>query len=109
MEPSQYAAPVSRSSTLFWGLVLTVIAAALLAFGGFGVFRLVQASAPNEVRIVVAVVILIGVALGSTGIRLLTGRQRQGGGLFSPWTLRIGGAFFVVVPLILVFVQHSLS
>jgi hypothetical protein len=108
MEPNRYSAPVSRPATLFLGLVVSLIAVALLAFGGLGIYRLLQGPVPTDVKVILGVVVILGVGLGSIGARLLTGRQRRGGGLFSPWALRIGGAFFVLTPLILVLVQHSI-
>jgi hypothetical protein len=105
---TRYSAPVSRPATAFLGLVLTIIAAALLVLGGIGVYRLFQGPAPTDVKVVLGIVVILGVGLGSIGVRLLTGRRRRDGGLFSPWTLRLGGMFFLVAPVILIFAQHSI-
>jgi hypothetical protein len=105
MKTDPYSAPVSRLATSFPGLALTTFAAALLVFGRIGVYRLVQGPAPTDLKDILGIVVMLGIGLGSVGVRLLTDGRRRDGGLFSPWTPRLGGMIFVVAPVILIFAQ----
>jgi hypothetical protein len=108
METSQYSAPIPRGVRLVLGIVATLIGAALLSFGGLGVYRLFERPPETSVTIILCIVVAVGLALFVAGLRLVTGTRRRDGGLFSPWALRFGGMFFLIAPVILFVARRSL-
>src|SRR5262249_11307647 len=107
MEISRYSAPVSRTATVVLGVALTLIAAVFLISGGIGVYSLFKSPAQTDVKVLFGVLVTLGFAFCVVGIRLLTGKRRRDGGLFSPWVLRFAGVFFIGTPVILFLARHS--
>jgi hypothetical protein len=107
MEASQYSAPVSRPMRVVVGLVLTIMGGGLLALFALLLYALLKG---GEKKIVVGLCIIgtVGVSLCVVGIRLITGRRRRDGGLFSPWVLRFAGVFFIAMPLVFLFAHRTL-
>ena len=105
MEDGQYSAPVSRLLTLALGVAVTVIGAALLGLFGLGAYRGIVAyrlsgGVPSSGVLVFGFIVgALGFALSAVGLRLLTGKRRRDGGLFSPWVLRFGGLIFFIGPV----------
>jgi hypothetical protein len=107
MEPGQYSAPISRVLTVGVGLIVTVMGAALLGFFGLGAYRLGSGLPSTQVLLILFIVGALGLALCVVGLRLITGRRRRDGGLFSPWALRFGGLIFLFGPVAAVLVNRS--
>jgi uncharacterized membrane protein YuzA (DUF378 family) len=99
MENDQYSAPVSRVASVVVGMVVTAIGVALLGFFGLGLYRLTSGLPSSEVMVVLCIVGILGIGLCVVGLRLLTGKRRRDGGLFSPWFLRLGGVIFLLAPV----------
>ena len=106
MDQSQYSAPVSRVLMVAVGLVATVIGVVLLGAFGLGMYRLAGGFTPGAVIIVLLIVGALGLVLSVIGLRLITGARRRDGGLFSPWTLRLGGIIFLFGP-VAALLKHS--
>src|SRR5215469_10715040 len=107
MEVSRYSAPVSRPMRVIVGLVLTVMGGGLLFFLAVGLYALIK-GAEKQLIVGLCVIGALGTALCVIGIRLVTGRRRRDGGLFSPWVLRFAGVFFIAVPVIFLFAHRTL-
>jgi hypothetical protein len=107
MELDRYSAPVSRGVTLILGLVVGVIGVALAFAGGVGIYGVLKRPATTEVKVVLGVALAIGLALSFIGFRLVAGKRRSDGGLFSPWVLRIGGMFFLCAPVFMFLARQS--
>ena len=100
MELGQYSAPAPRPLVVAVGTVVMVMGVALVALIGFGVYRMLSRGLPSvQVLVGVCLVGALGVALCVVGLRLLTGRHRRDGGLFSPWVLRFGGIILLLGPV----------
>jgi ATP-dependent Clp protease adaptor protein ClpS len=100
VESSQYSAPISRPLVVAVGTVVMVMALALVAVIGFVIYRMVTVGLPSSQALVVLCLVgALGLALCVVGLRLLTGRRRRDGGLFSPWALRFGGFIFLLGPV----------
>ena len=98
----QYSAPISRPVAVAVGIVVTVMGLALVSLVGLGVFRTLSGGLPSSsVLIILGVVGALGVALCVVGLRLVSGRRRRDGGLFSPWVLRFGGIIFFLGPVVI--------
>ena len=99
MESNQFSAPISRFLAVAVGVVVMVIGAALLGFFGVGSYRLSIGLPSSRVMVFLCIVGVLGVGLCLVGLRLLTGKHRRDGGLFSPWFLRLGGVIFLFGPV----------
>jgi hypothetical protein len=102
-----FSAPTSRASQILAGLVTTILGAALLLFGAFVIWRLLGHHPDKPAMIVLCIVFGLGLPLFIPGLRLLTGRRRHDGGLFSPWVLRFGGLIFFAGPVAILFLSPS--
>jgi uncharacterized membrane protein YqgA involved in biofilm formation len=103
------ADPFARQSRVFeciLGSVAGLIGAALLLFGGFGAYRVLRINPTFASTSIFGIAAAIGLLLLSSGLRLIQGKPRSDGGLFSPWVLRLGGLMFLLAP-ILFFVSHQ--
>jgi len=103
MDSSQYSAPVSRGSTVAVGLIVTVIGAALVSFFLLGIYRITGGLPSRSVIVILLIVGAVGLGLCAVGLRLITGKRRRDGGLFSPWVLRFGGVMFLFGPVAAIF------
>ena len=101
------SAPASRASQILAGLVTTILGAALLLFGVFLSWRLLGQHLDTAAVIILSLVFGLGLLLFLPGLRLLTGRRRHDGGLFSPWVLRFGGLIFFAGPVAILFSSPS--
>jgi hypothetical protein len=99
VDSSQYSAPISRVPRVALGLVVTIIGAALLGFFGLGLYRLIGGLPSTSIIVILFIVGALGLALCVLGLRLITGKRRRDGGLFSPWALRFGGVIFLFGPV----------
>lgn len=98
MKAPQYSAPVSRVITFALGVIVTLMGAPLVAFFGFGLYRLRSGVPSSDAIVALCILGILGFGLCVVGLRLLTGKRRRDGGLFSPWFLRLGGVFFCSAP-----------
>jgi hypothetical protein len=108
METGKYSAPAPRYLTLAVGLVATLIGAGLLALGGFGGYRMLYETPGTSVTIILCISLVIGLAMLSWGLRLVSGRHRRDGGLLSPWVLRSGGVILLIGPIAILASHRSL-
>jgi drug/metabolite transporter (DMT)-like permease len=98
MEGVQYSAPVSRLLLVVVGVVAAFLGVALLGLFGVGLHRL-HRSVPSSQVVFLCIVGALGMGLCVVALRLLTGKHRRDGGLFSPWVLRVGGVIFLFGPV----------
>src|ERR1700733_9257664 len=98
MENGLYSAPASRFLSIVVGVVVTVMGVALLGFFGLGLYRLSSGLPSPQIMVFLCIVGALGLGLCVVGVRLLTGKRRRDGGLFSPWFLRLGGVIFLFGP-----------
>jgi hypothetical protein len=108
MDEARYSAPVSRVAAIAAGLVLTTFGAGFLVLFGVVAYHLLDRPSTREVVIALTILGALGGGLCFTGLRLVTGRRRRDGGLFSPWVLRFGGLFFLAAPVFILFARPSL-
>jgi hypothetical protein len=99
MEVSRYSVPVSRASTIVLGIIVTLLGTALLVFFGLGVYSLTRGFPSSSVIVILLIAGAVGLGLCVVGVRLVTGKRRRDGGLFSPWTLRFAAVIFLFGPV----------
>ena len=105
MRESDYLGGSSRVAQVLAGIGLAAVALPFFLLGVFGIYVILTESDSEPVSLAVLA------ALGAFGglcllpaWRLISGRRRPGdGGLLSPSALRIGGLFFVVAPVVMLF------
>jgi len=108
MDEARYSAPVSRVSAITAGLVLTSFGAGFLLLFGIVAYRLFDRPPTRDIVIALTILGALGGWLSFTGLRLVTGRRRRDGGLFSPWVLRFGGFLLLAAPVFMLFARPSL-
>ena len=100
MDADRFAARASRVFEVVLGLVATLLGGALLLATAFLAFSTSMCCLPTQgVVLAFLVALAIGLLLFCAGLRLLTGKHRSDGGLFSPWILRMGGVIFLFGPV----------
>jgi hypothetical protein len=99
MESAQYSAPVSRFLSVVVGVVVALLGVVSLGFFGVGLYRLHRGVPSSQVVVFLCIVGALGMGLCVVALRLLTGKRRRDGGLFSPWFLRVGGVIFLFGPV----------
>jgi len=103
-----YSARTSRSSKILAGLVATILGAAVLLFAALLTWSIHGRRLDTPMLAVLGLALALGLLLFLPGLRLLTGKRRRDGGLFSPWILRFGGLIFFVGPIAMLFSSPSL-
>jgi hypothetical protein len=98
----------SRMSEIMLGVVATLLGAALALFAALVVWRAFVQQLPTSVVIIFSIAFGLGLILFVAGLRLLTGKRRSAGGLFSPWVLRFGGLIFFAGPIAVLFTKPAL-
>jgi hypothetical protein len=106
MDADHLAKRASRAFEAIVGVAATLIGAALLAFDGFVVYAMAWPPGAG-VLVLLTATIAVGLLLFVAGLRLVTGKHRSDGGLFSPWILRFGALIFLASPVIALFVHRS--
>ncbi len=97
-------APISRKSQVVLGAVCLFVSIPMLALAALGLF--VMAANPSGTGFVfVLILAAIGALFAVLSWRLLLGRSRADGGLFSPTGLRAGGVIFLAGPVAALFVE----
>jgi hypothetical protein len=107
MDADHFAKRASRAFEVVVGLAATLIGAALLASAALVAYA--TSWRPTDVGVVVllTVTLAVGLSLLVAGIRLVTGKHRSDGGLFSPWILRFGALIFLAAPVLALFFNRS--
>ena len=83
------------------GIVALAVGLGLLSFVAFAAYRLFGRSpGPGFLTFIVACA-LVGLFMGSVGLRLAVARPRPDGGLLSPWVIRFGGLLFILSPFVM--------
>ena len=108
MSDDRYSAPIPKWLSVAVGFVCALIGVPLVAFCVVGVIGLLTRPSPESAIVIVSVALTVGLFMSVMGIRLLRNKARPDGGLVSPWVLRLGGAFFVVVPVLMALEHRSL-
>ena len=109
MDADHFARRTSRAFELIIGVASTLIGVALLLFVAFGIYAMPWRPADVPVVVLFTVTLGVGVLLLVTGLRLVTGKHRSDGGLFSPWILRFGAVIFLASPVLALFFHRSLT
>lgn len=82
-----------RGLEVLLGIVMALPAVICVAGAGW---MLVEVTMRLDIAIATLVLLLLGAWLGRLAFRLITGRGREHGGLFSPAAILAGGAMFAV-------------
>ncbi len=98
-----YSSTVGRKTSIAAGIALLLVGLPFLLLGAFGFFRIATTDIDEFHLGFAAVLFVIGVFCVSTAIRMMLGRKREDGGLFSPFVLRVAGTLFAIVPVLLIF------
>jgi len=98
---------VSRVFEVIVGLAATVIGAALLGSAVLAAYAMFFRRPGVGVVVVLTVALALGLLLFAAGLRLVTGKHRSDGGLFSPWVLRFGALIFLAAPVLALFFHRS--
>ena len=98
-DPNRSELPLPRWLTFLVGLFLAPIVL-LCVLGSF--FLLLEPSPGKEllVSIVATIMLLLSIWLGTVVLRLILGKPRITGGLFSPTALRSIASVFLLIPII---------
>jgi hypothetical protein len=99
----------SRAFEIVIGIAASLIGGTLLLFAAFIVVRTFRHPPRNGLVILLTATLVFATTLLPAGIRLLTGRHRRDGGLFSPWVLRFGGMIFFFSPIAIILNHRALS
>ena len=93
MDADHFAARASRAFEVIIGVAATLIGAALLVFVAFVIYGMARRPPDVTVIVLLTATLAVGLLLFVARLRLITGRHRSDGGLFSPWILRWGAHF----------------
>jgi len=107
MDADHFAKRSSRAFEVIVGLAATLIGVALLAFAAFVAYAASWRSPDVGMVVLLTVTLAVGLLLFVAGLRLLTGKHRSDGGLFSPWILRFGALIFLAGPVLALFFNRS--
>ena len=107
MDADHFAARASRTFEVIIGVAATLIGAALLVFVAFVIYAMARRPPDVPVVVLLTATLAVGLLLLVAGVRLVTGRHRSDGGLFSPWILRFGALIFLAAPALALFVNRS--
>ena len=99
-DADRFAARASRGFEVVLGVVATLLGATLLLATTFFAYSTSMCCLPTQgVVLVFLAALALGLLLFFAGLRLVTGKHRSDGGLFSPWILRMGGVIFLFGPV----------
>ena len=107
MDADHFVKRSSRAFEAILGLAATLIGTALLASAGFVAYATTWRPPNVGVVVVLTVALTFGLLLFVAGLRLVTGKHRLDGGLFSPWILRLGALIFLAGPVLALFFHSS--
>jgi hypothetical protein len=107
MDADHFVKRSSRAFEVIVGLAATLIGVALL--GSAALLAYATSWRPPDVGVVVVLtaILAVGLLLFVAGLRLVTGKHRSDGGLFSPWVLRFGALIFLAAPVVALFFNRS--
>lgn len=100
-----FSSSVGRRTGIAAGLALLAIGTPVLLMGIVAVFRISPSDFDAFLLGFVAILLVVGFFCVSTALRMILGRSRRDGGLFSPFVLRTAGVLFAIVPVLLVFAE----
>jgi len=103
MDADHFLARASRAFEVLIGTVATLIGAALLVLAAFAIYAITRSLPDVTVVVLLTATLAFGLLLFVAGLRLVTGRHRSDGGLFSPWLLRFGALIFLAGPVLALF------
>ena len=84
-----------------FGVLLVLVGLPFLILGLLGTAKSAWEGNGNDTLVFIVLAALGGLFCVWTGVRMIGGSKRKDGGLLSPLVLRIGGLYFLLVPLIM--------